>query len=80
MSDVFAVNTRHKQIEDLPPSAKLVLKVLEYNGALTQQQIVQESYLPSRTARYALRLLFNLRMIEKRFNFKDARQNVYSIR
>jgi DNA-binding MarR family transcriptional regulator len=68
-----------KQIEALSPSAKLVLKVLQYNGALTQQQIARESYLPTRTVRYALNVLHKLRIIEMRFNFKDARQKVYSI-
>ncbi|MFT4881335.1 MAG: hypothetical protein ACI9HI_001339, partial [Salinirussus sp.] len=32
-------------IADLPPSAKLVYKVLEYNGPLTQKGIVEESML-----------------------------------
>ncbi|MEF8778955.1 MAG: ArsR family transcriptional regulator, partial [Natronomonas sp.] len=38
-------------LPDLPPSAKLVYKVLEYNGAMTQKDIVEESMLSARTVR-----------------------------
>ncbi len=33
-------------VRDLPPSAKLVAKVLEYNETMTQQQIADETLLP----------------------------------
>ncbi len=42
------------QLDELPPSAKLVYKVLETGGQLTQKDIVARSYLPNRTVRYAL--------------------------
>jgi len=57
-----------------------VFKVLQYNGALTQRQIILESNLPARTARYALALLDRNDFLEKRFNFKDARQILYRIK
>ncbi len=69
-----------QRIEKLPPSAKLVFKVLEYSGFLTQKQIAEESYLPSRTVRYALNRLKDEQMLEERFYFKDARQSLYGIR
>lgn len=69
-----------KQIEELPPSAKLVFKVLEYSGLLTQKEIVRESYLPPRTVRYALSRLKDEGFLEERFYFKDARQSLYGIR
>ena len=31
-------------VSDLPPSVKLVYKILEYNGELTQKQIVEVDY------------------------------------
>ena len=34
-----------EELSDLPPSAKLVYKVLEYNGPMTQKDIVEESML-----------------------------------
>jgi predicted transcriptional regulator len=66
-------------IADLPPSAKLVYKVLEYNGPLTQKGIVQESMLSARTVRYALERLDDIGVIEEDVYFADARQNLYEI-
>jgi predicted transcriptional regulator len=66
-------------IADLPPSAKLVYKVLEYNGPLTQKGIVEESMLSARTVRYALERLDEVGIIEEDVYFADARQNLYEI-
>jgi predicted transcriptional regulator len=66
-------------IADLPPSAKLVFKVLEYNGPLTQKGIVEESMLSARTVRYALERLDEVGVIEEDVYFADARQNLYEI-
>jgi predicted transcriptional regulator len=68
-----------EDIEDLPPSAKLVYKVLEYNGPLTQKGIVEESMLSARTVRYALERLDEVGAIEEDVYFADARQNLYEI-
>ncbi len=70
----------HKRIEKLPPSAKLILKILEYNGFLTQKELVEQSYLPPRTVRYALNRLKKEGMLEEKMYFKDGRQCLYSIR
>ena len=69
-----------KQIEELPPSAKLVFKVLEYSGFLTQKEIAKESYLPPRTVRYALNRLKDEEFLQERFYFKDARQSLYGLK
>lgn len=66
-------------IENLPPSAKLVYKVLEYDGPLTQKGIVEESMLSARTVRYALERLDAVGVIEEDVYFADARQNLYEI-
>jgi predicted transcriptional regulator len=66
-------------IADLPPSAKLVYKVLEYNGPLTQKGIVEESMLSARTVRYALERLDEVGVVEEDVYFADARQNLYEI-
>lgn len=66
-------------LEDLPPSAKLVFKVLEYNGSLTQKQIVQESMLSARTVRYALERLQEIGVVDEDIYFADARQNLYTL-
>ncbi len=66
-------------LTDLPPSAKLVYKVLEYDGPLTQKQIVNESMLSARTVRYALERLENIGIVSEDVYFADARQNLYQI-
>jgi DNA-binding MarR family transcriptional regulator len=66
-------------VADLPPSAKLVAKVLEYNERLTQSQIAEETMLPPRTVRYAISRLEDVDAIDARFSFTDARKRVYSL-
>ena len=66
-------------IRDLPPSAKLVLKVLEYNGGLTQKRIVEKSRLSQRTVRDALSRLRDVGVVEKEIYIPDARQSLYTL-
>ena len=66
-------------LHDLPPSAKLVYKVLEYDGPLTQKQLVEESMLSARTVRYALERLEDLGVVSEDIYFADARQNLYQV-
>ncbi|MHA1136272.1 MAG: sugar kinase [Candidatus Thorarchaeota archaeon] len=65
---------------DLPPSAKLVLKVLEYQGQLSQKEIIEETMLPPRTVRYALSLLMSEGVVMKRFSLRDSRQGLYQVK
>jgi len=66
-------------VEDLPPSAKLVAKVLEYNDSLTQSQLAEETLLPPRTVRYALTRLEDVGVVGSRFSFSDARKRIYTL-
>jgi len=66
-------------VAGLPPSAKLVAKVLEYNERLTQSQLAAETMLPSRTVRYAITRLEAVDAVESRFSFTDARKRVYAL-
>lgn len=66
-------------VADLPPSAKLVAKVLQYNDRLTQSQLASETMLPARTVRYALTRLEDAGAVESRFSFTDARKRVYAL-
>lgn len=68
-----------EQLCDLPPSAKLVYKVLEYDGKMTQRQLVEETRLSARTVRYALNELQSVDAIEKDIYFADARKRLYSL-
>jgi len=69
-----------RKIMQLSPSVKLVLKVLEYKGLMTQKELVAESYLPSRTVRYALGILKREGILEERLYYKDARQCLYGVK
>jgi transcription initiation factor IIE alpha subunit len=68
-----------RTIADVPPSAKLVYKVLEYNGALTQKQIVERSMLSQRTVRDALARLREIDAVSEEVYIPDARQNLYEL-
>ena len=71
--------SEEESLDDLPPSAKLVFKVLEYNGPLTQKGIVEESMLSARTVRYALERLEGIGVVDEDVYFADARQNLYRL-
>lgn len=66
-------------VSELPPSSKLVYKVLEYEGAMTQEEIAAESRLCPRTVRYALGTLRDHDVVESRVSLADARQSKYWI-
>ena len=66
-----------ERLRDLPPSAKLVAKVLEIDAPLSQSQVAEESLLPDRTVRYALNRLEETGLVESRYSFHDARKQVY---
>ena len=67
------------RLYDLPPSGKLVLKVLDADGAMTQSQIATETRLSKRTVRYALNALRDAGVLREHMYFRDARQSLYSI-
>lgn len=72
---------QHSQeaLRDCPPSAKLVAKVLEYDGPLTQQELAEQTLLPTRTVRYAVSRLDEVGVVQSRFSFTDARKRVYQL-
>mgnify|MGYP002762830331 FL=1 len=67
----------HDRLRELPPSAKLVAKVLESDAPLSQGQLAEESLLPDRTVRYALNRLEGAGLVGSRYSFQDARKQVY---
>lgn len=66
-----------ERLRELPPSAKLVAKVLETDAPLSQGRLAEVSLLPDRTVRYALNRLEESDLIGSRYSFKDARKQVY---
>ncbi|MCP8310055.1 MAG: NAD(+)/NADH kinase [Candidatus Methylarchaceae archaeon HK01M] len=61
----------------MPPSARLILKTLEYEGELTQRDLATKTMLPDRTTRLALSLLIEKGLVRRKPTFRDARQKVY---
>jgi DNA-binding MarR family transcriptional regulator len=84
--NVFADSTdtstdeRFSQLQTLPPSAKLVYKVLEYEGAMTQSRLAEETLLPTRTVRYALSELDAADLVTEDVYIPDARKRLYRLR
>jgi NAD+ kinase len=72
-----------KLAEDLlsmPPSAKLVLKTLEYEGALSQKDLSARTMLPERTVRLSLSHLLTIGFVNRKTSLRDARQKIYELR
>ena len=65
---------------ELSPATKLVLKVLQLNGWMTQKDITKETYLPQRTVKYALRNLREKKAIQEKPDLEDLRRKYYRIK
>ena len=72
---------RFERLLNLPPSAKLVYKVLEHaGGPLTQGQIREQALLPPRTTRDALSKLEREELVVEQLYVPDARKRLYDRR
>lgn len=67
------------QLRDLPPSSKLVAMVLANEPWLTHRQIAEQSLLPERTVRYAIKQLDAVDLISTRYSLQDARKQLYAL-
>jgi len=76
-ASLFAQEDFRERLRELPPSAKLVAKVLEDDAPLSQGQLAETSLLPDRTVRYALNRLEESELVDSRYSFTDARKQVY---
>ncbi|BDB99282.1 MarR family transcriptional regulator [Saccharolobus caldissimus] len=68
-----------KMMEKLPPSAKLVLKVLIEKKVVRFKELQEQTKLPTRTLRYALKILREKGLIKTLPCLDDARERMYSI-
>ena len=73
----FSQEDFRERLRELPPSAKLVAKVLEDDAPLSQGKLAETSLLPDRTVRYALNRLEESELVDSRYSFTDARKQVY---
>jgi DNA-binding MarR family transcriptional regulator len=78
-NDVLSQREFDERLRELPPSAKLVAKVLETDAPLSQSGLAEETLLPDRTVRYALNRLDEVGLVESRYSFDDARKRVYAL-
>jgi NAD+ kinase len=79
---VSALAKKVKLAEDLlnmPPSSKLLLKTLEYEGSMSQKELSSKTLLPDRTVRLAIRHLLDKGYVKKKVSIRDARQKIYEI-
>ena len=73
------LNPSEACVEELSVSEKLVFKTLEYEGDLTQKQLVEKTTLVGKTVRLALNQLEEIDAVTSRVKYGDARQKVYSV-
>ncbi len=64
----------------MPPSAKLILKTLEYEGSLSQKDLATRTMLPERTIRLSLSHLVNQGYVKKKTSLRDPRQRTYELK
>ena len=68
-----------EELLSMPPSSKLLLKTLEYEGSMTQKDLANKTLLPARTVRLALSHLLEKGYVKKKVSIRDARQKIYEI-
>ena len=68
-----------EELLSMPPSSKLLLKILEYEGSMTQKELASKTLLPDRTIRLAMKHLMEKGYIKRKVSMQDARQKIYEI-
>lgn len=68
-----------RDLLSMPPSAKLMLKTLTYEGPLTRREILKNTMLPDRTASLALSILLEKGLVKRKSSLKDSREKVYYV-
>jgi len=79
---ISALAKKVKLAEELlamPPSSKLLLKIMEYEGSMTQKELASKTLLPDRTVRLAMKHLMEKGYIKRKVSMRDARQKIYEI-
>ena len=79
---ISALAKKVKLAEDLfnmPPSSKLLLKILEYEGSMTQKELTAKTLLPDRTVRLAMSHLLDKGYVKSKISIRDSRQKIYEI-
>jgi NAD+ kinase len=53
---------------------------LEYEGTMTQKDLINKTMLPERTIRLSLSHLLNRGYVKKKISLRDARQKIYELK
>ena len=67
-------------VKSIPPSAKLLLRVLREKKILRFEELMEETMLSKRTLLYAIKALRELGMIETQICMNDARKRFYCVK
>ncbi len=67
-------------IRSMPPSAKLLLRVLKENKISRFEELMDETLLSKRTLLYAIKTLKELGLIETQVCMSDARRRFYCVK
>lgn len=67
------------RLQELAPRAKLVYKVLEREGELSQSQLCEKTRLSSRTVRRAINELEETDLLLEEVSVEDPRERQYTI-
>lgn len=78
-TDGSASGEFEERLRKLPPSAKLLAKVLERDEPISQGRLAEKSLLPARTVRYGLSRFEEAELVESRYSVDDARKRVYML-
>ncbi|ELZ84654.1 ArsR family transcriptional regulator [Haloferax elongans ATCC BAA-1513] len=78
-TDYWTDEEFRERISDLPPSAKLVARILDNNDQMTQEQLMSESLLLRRTVGYALNRLEENGLVHSRPDLRDPRKRLYEL-
>ena len=69
---------RFDRLVNLPPSAKLVFRVLQHDQPLTSRDIAEKTLLPKRTVRDALNRLDDADLAEEHVDPQQPRTQLYT--
>jgi len=75
----FVVFKLAEELLSMPPSSKLLLKILEYEGSMTQKELASKTLLPDRTVRLSMKHLMGKGYVKRKVSMQDARQKIYEI-
>jgi len=68
------------KFSELTPTAKLICKLLEFNGNLTQSDLIGETQLPGRTLRRSLESLSEKGFVTQKTSVGDKRKKIYYLK